>query len=133
MPASTGAANSALLELASVLVGAIVAADDDVPMPTEAADVDLDAAPGSETAVVDSELAVDVNRLSGVSLQEREQRIGKVRVVPGVVATPGALAGATEEVGGVILGDGMAAAAARASLCRRLVHGDRVGRRRRGG
>ena len=133
MPAPAGAATSVRLELAPVLVGAVVAADDHVTVATEAADVDLDAAPSGETAVVDAELAVDVDRLPGVFLQEREERLAEPWVMAGVVGAPRALAGATEEVGGVVVGDGMAAAAARASLCRRLVHGDRVGRRRREG
>ncbi len=130
---ATGAATSTRLELAPVLVGAVVAADDHVPMSTEAADVDLDAAPGGEAAACDAELAMDVDRLARMLLQERKQRLAEPRVMAGVVGAPGALAGAAEEVGGVVMGDGIAAAAARASVFWRLVHGARVGRRRRGG
>jgi len=56
------------LELAPVLVGAVVAADDHVAMAAEAADMDLDAAPGGETAVIDAQLPVDVDRLVGMLL-----------------------------------------------------------------
>ena len=64
---------------------------------------------------------------------EREERLGEARIVAGIVGAPGALAGAAEEVAGVIMGDGIAAAAAGAGLCRRLVHGARVGSWRREG
>jgi hypothetical protein len=104
-----------------------VAADDHVPLSTEAADVDLDAAPGEEAALVDAELPVDVDRLAGVFLQEREERLGKAWVVSGVVAAPRALAGAAEEVAGVVLRDESTAAAAGADLFRSLVHGASVG------
>ena len=83
--------------------------------------------------MLDAELAVDVDRPAGVGGQEREERVGEVPVVAGVVVTAGALAGAAEEVAGVVVGDGIAAAAAGAGLCRRLVHGASVGSGRRGG
>lgn len=107
--------------------------DDAVPMAAKAADVHLDAAPGGEAAVLDAELAVDVDRPVRVGLQEREERFAEVWIVAGIVGAPGALAGATEEVAGVVVGDGIAAAAAGAHLCRRLVHRARVGSRRREG
>ena len=90
--------------------------DDAVPVAAEAAHVHLDAAPGGEAAVLDAELAVDVDRPAGVGLQEREERLGEAAVVAGIVGAPGALAGAAEEVAGVVVGDGVAAAAAGAGL-----------------
>jgi hypothetical protein len=120
-------------ELAPVLVGAVVAADDHVPVAADATDVDLDAAPGGETAVVDAELAVDVDRPVRVGLQEREERLAEARIVAGIVGAPGALASATEEVAGVIVSDGVVAAAAGAGLCWCLMHGAIVGKRRRRG
>ena len=128
-----GAATFVRLHLAQIDVGAVVVPDDAVAMAAEAADVHLDAAPGGEAAVLDAELAVDVDRPARVGLEEREERFAEARIVAGIVAAPGALAGATEEVAGVVAGDGIAAAAAGAGLCRRLVHGDRVGKWRRGG
>ena len=107
--------------------------DDAVPMAAEAAHVHLDAAPGGEAAVPDAELAVDVHRPAGVGLQEREEGLTEAWVVAGIVGAPGALAGAAVEVADMVMRDGVAAAAAGAGLCRRLVHGARVGRRRRGG
>ena len=107
--------------------------DDAVAVAAEAADVYLDAAPSYEAAVIDAELTVDVDRPPGVGPQEREERLGEARIVSGIVGAPGALAGAAEEVAGVVVGDRVAAAAAGAGLCRRLVHGARVGRRRREG
>ena len=133
VPASAGAATSVRLELTPVLVGAVVAADDHMAMAAEAADVDLDAAPGGETAVVDAEFAVDVDRLAGMLLQQREERLREARVMSGVVAAPSTLAGTAEEGVGVVVRDVTAADSAKAGMCRRTVHGARVGRRCHGG
>ena len=132
-PPTPGAATFVRLHLTQIHVGAVVVPDDAVPVATEAADVHLHAAPGGEAAVLDAELPVDVDRPVRVGLQEREERLAEARIVSGIVGAPGALTGATEEVAGVIVGEGIAAAAAGAGLCRRLVHGARVGKRRRGG
>jgi hypothetical protein len=82
-------------------------------MAAETADVHLDAAPGDEAAVLDAELVVDVDWPPGVRGQEGEKGVGEVAVVAGIVVTAGALAGAAEEVAGVVVGDQGAAAAAR--------------------
>ena len=107
--------------------------DDAVAMAAEPADVYLDAAPGGKAAVLDAELAVDVDRPVRVGLQEREERLAEARVVTWIVGAPGALAGAAEEVAGVVVGDGIAAAAAGVGLWLSTVHGASVGSGRRGG
>ena len=66
--------------------------------------------------MLDPELPVDTNRAAGVGSQEGEQRLGEARVVAGIVLTAGALAGAAEEVGSVVVGDRIAAAAAEGGL-----------------
>lgn len=86
--------------------------DDAVTVAAEAADVHLHAAPGDEAAVLDAEFAVDVDRPAGVGPQESEERLGEARIVAGIVGAPGALAGAAEEVAGVVARDRGAAAAA---------------------
>ena len=115
--------------LPEVLVGAVVAPDDAVTVAAEAAHVHLDAAPGGQAAVLDAELPVDVDRATGVGGQEGEEGGGEVPVVAGIVVTAGALAGAAEEVAGVVVGDGVAAAAAGVGLC--LAPGARRQRRER--
>ena len=100
--------------------------DDAVPVAAEAADVHLDAAPGGQATALDTELAVDVDRPPWVRGQESEEGGGEVAVMAGIVVATCALAGAAEEVAGVVVGDGVAAAAARVSLWLWLVHGARV-------
>jgi hypothetical protein len=89
-----------------------VAADDAVPVATEAAHVHLNASPGGQAAVLDAELAVDVDRSTGVRGQECDEGSSEVPVVAGVVVTARALAGAAEEITGVIVGYRSAAATA---------------------
>ena len=87
---------------------------DAVPVAAEAAHVHLDAAPGGQAAALDAELAVDVDRAAGVRGQEGEEGGGEVGIVAGVVVAACALAGAAEEVAGVVAGDRGAAPAAAA-------------------
>jgi len=108
-----------------------VVPDDAVPVAAEAAHVHLDAAPRGQAAALDAELAVDVDRAPGVRGQEGEESAGEVAVVAGIVVAAGALAGTTEEVGGVVVGDRVAASAAGAGLWLCLVHGASVGSGRR--
>lgn len=86
--------------------------DNAMPVASEAAHMDLDAAPGSKAAVLHAELAVDVHRPPGVRGQEGEEGGGEVAVVAGIVVTARTLAGAAEEVAGVVARDRGAAAAA---------------------
>ena len=70
-PAAAAGAAISRGSLAAVLVGAVVAPDDDVPVAAEAAHVDLDASPGGEAAVLDAEFAVDVDAAPRASGQQR--------------------------------------------------------------
>jgi len=114
--------------LAAVLVGAVVASHDDVPVAAKAAHVDLDVAPGGEAAVLDAELAVHVERAPRMGGQQLQQRIGEGRVVARVVVAARYGAGAAEEVARVVTGDrGATAATEVVGLWSGLVHARSVG------
>ena len=84
---------------------------DAVPVATEAADVHLDAAPSGQAAMLDAEFTVDVDRATRVGSQEGEECPREGAVVAGVVVAARLLARAAAEVAGMVVGDGVAAAA----------------------
>lgn len=116
---------------AAILVGPVVAPYDAMAVPTKATDVRLNAAPGDQATVLNAQLAVDVDALAWARLQKREQGLGEGWIVLWVVATSRLLTGAAEEVGVVVVGDGVAAAAAESldRLWLALLHGASVGSR----
>ena len=89
-----------------------MAAADAVAVAAEAADVDLHALPPDDAAVLDVELAVDVDRAALVADQQRQPHVGEVGVPARIVLAALTLARAAEMIAFVVAGDLAAAGAA---------------------